>query len=638
MFVEANHPKRWVSISVLTFLILTIPNSWLPELSEAEATNTLIAKEILENGDYFLTRLQGSPTSVPPLTAWLLSGIFKVLPVTEFTIRLVGITSLGLLTTLCGVISYRSAGPTGSAATIAATMSSYVAIKQGILGDENMLFCLLVNASWFAWYIFGREQRHWLYAWFFAHILVFLAILAVGIKAIFFFYFPLFFLRRPLNVWLRLRQVDHILSATVLCLSIILWIITTPYQIENVIRFFREFEHHEPSTNYLLQLFIFPISSLLSYTPWVFLAWPAYCVAFQPLEKDPILAQFLRTITFSLFFLFWLLPEVKPEILTPLIGPLSILVGLNYETLVRRYGRQLRYLPRSICWITLFGVGICCLIILPLKDFGEFLLLRYSLLLCITFLSLSIVMAVTILRARFNIRIWFAVIFSIVTFRLAFSSAYQGLCVYDKLSTNRTLGAHLSESLPIDIIVYEMITDKESFSTLSYYLNRPVTKINDVRSLPYHEDTVFVLGKDVVPISRNRNWFPVSESVAYDNYQLRMWKGEKRIIEVNPDHLEFRFDTAQNIFEEISQTVSISHGFSRAINVRIIPPHEGHLEILSRRETIIRPGEVFELKIGVTSEFVPKEKILERITIQFDVYKKNISRLIRIDIAPTTSL
>ena len=534
MFIEAKSPKYWGTICLLIFLTLTIPNSWLPELESSEAIYALIAKDIQESGDHFNTRLQGNPITIPPLTSWLLSAFFKVLPINEFTIRLLGILSLGVLAILCGFVSYRAAGPRGAAATVAATMSSYIALSQAVFDNKDMLFCLLINASWFVWYILGREQRHWLYAWFFAHLLVFLAVLTTGFKAVFFFYFPLLFLRRPLKIWLRLRQADHILSAVFLCLFVILWTVKAPYQMEKVIQFFQEFEHHEPSSNYIVYLLTFFVVSILSYMPWVFLVWPAFCVAFHPLERDPILGQFLRTITFSLFYFFWLFPEVKPEILFPLIGPLSVLVGLNYEILVRRYGQQLLYLPRSICWATLLGLGACGVVI-AISGGGEFTLPRGSLVLCTIFLGCSVVMALTTLVARLNVQIWFIIAFSMIIFRLAFSSGYQGFCAYRELSVRRELGEYLSRELPTEAIVYEMTTKKEFFPTISYYLNRSVTKVSDVRFLPYHEDTVFVLSENKIPISRNRDWIPISKAVTHNDYVLRMWKGEKRAVEGSPN-------------------------------------------------------------------------------------------------------
>ena len=173
MFVESKYPKyRTISI-IFIFLVLTVPNSWLPELNQYEATNTLVAKDILDNGDYFVTRLLGNPSDIAPLTPWLLSVLFRILPINEFTIRLIGILPLGGMVILCAFTSYRSAGSRAAAAAAVAVMSNYMALSKGVLGEESMLFCLLINASWFVWYILGRVQRQWLYAWFFAHMLVF---------------------------------------------------------------------------------------------------------------------------------------------------------------------------------------------------------------------------------------------------------------------------------------------------------------------------------------------------------------------------------------------------------------------------------------------------------------------------------
>ena len=400
--------------------------------------------------------------------------------------------------------------------------------------------------------------------------------------------------------------------------------------------FFQKFEHSESSSSYFTHLLTFPFANLLSYTPWLFLVWPAYCIAFQPLEKDPILGQFLRTVTFSLFYFFWLFPEVRFEVLVPLIGPLSVLTGLNYDILVRRYGKQLLYLPKFISLIALATIVICVTFGL-IKDWDVLKLSQVSIL-DIIFLATSLMLAFIIIKARLNLQIWFLVALSVVALRLAFFGAYHGLFAKNLHGEKQQLAMDLSKNLPSDTTVYEMITSKESFPGECYYLNRPVVKINDVRELPYYEDSVFVLSKNQIPIFQNRSWFPVSEVIPYKNYHLRMWKGEKRLIEINPDRLEFRFNMNANSYEHIAQNVLISHRLSMEIDIKILDSELGYLEILTPREQTIRPGEVFEFEIRVVSGFVPKKEIFDFVPIQFRIYKKNLSRSISVAIKPISDL
>ena len=632
MFIESKYPKHWIVCVVVIFIVLTVPNSWLPELSRQEAVYTIVAEEIVKNGDYFFARPFGKPADVSPLTPWFLSLIFRVFPINEFTIRLVGLLPMGGLVALCAYISYRSAGARAAAATAVAVISNPMVLSHGVAGDETMMFCLLVNASWFSWYILGRVQRNWLYAWFFAHLFVFFAVLAGGFEAVFFFYFPLLFLRRPLKIWLRLRQADHILSAVILGIFLMFWIFMSPHQAEKVVNFFQKFEHYEPSSNYFLHLVFFPLISILKYAPWLFLVWPAYCVAFHPLEKDPILGQFLRTISSSLFFFFWVFPEISSAILAPLVGTLSVSLGLNYEILVRRYGKQLSSLPRAIVVLTLAAVGGC----------GMMMLIRGSgvlpspelMLLSITFLLLSAVLAVILFITRVNLQIWFAVALSVVVSRLAYTSTYHGLWAYGRISEKRRLAERLSENLPNEAMVYEMIADNQTFPSECYYLHRPVTKIGDVTELPYYEDTVFVLSHDEVPISQNRNWFPVSEVVHYKDYSLQMWKGEKRIIRINPDSLEFRFNVTNQTFEQDNLKVLISHRFSKSIPVRLLDSEEGYVEILGEREIILPPEKVFEFEVQPASRISPVRELRDFILIEFVDHNKTVSRSVSISIKP----
>ncbi len=630
MYIEKKLPKQWVAYLLIVFAILTIPNSWLHELNENEARFSIIAQEILSSGDFFVTQFQGAPTSTPPMISWFMAILWKVLPVNEFSVRLTGILSLGALALLCGYIALKSAGPEASAATVAATISSYIALNQGTLGEEDMMFALFINLAWFVWYLASREKRIWLYAWFFAHFFVFLALLTGGIKAIFFFYFPLLFLRRPLNIWRRLRQSDHITSLMIFILFLLIWIFMAPYQKDGVLTFIREFEHQEATSNYFLKLIAFPIKSFLYYLPWLFLAWPAYCMAFIPLEKDVILGQFLRTITISLFYCLWIVPDIKPIALTPLIGPLSIQLGLSYKLLVRRYGRQLLVLPQILSTIAIVGSVTCWLI---------FIILRRSVLmntnnimpLAIAFVVIAIAMAIYTLNTRSTSPISLSVLLSATACYLAFSST-SGVYAYANKSNKRLLGEHLSENMPPDVVVYEMISKTATFPGESFYINRPVIRAETTAVLPTDEDTVYVVGLDRIPITQDRTWSPASAPIGYLNYRLRTWKGEKRILDINPRRIEFLVDRNASNRDDLTKNIIISNPISKPLDIFIHRSVHGVAKVVGPQSLKLKPGELAELKVTIDTGSLSTPIFHDAIPIRISHNKREINRRIEITV------
>lgn len=89
---------------------------------------------------------------------------------------------------------------------------------------------------------------------------------------------------------------------------------------------------------YLLKLLCFPVEFAVRLLPWTLIAWVPFCVALQALDETPIFSRYLRTLTIATFGLLWLLPDNDPRDFLFLLGPLSILVGINYELAMRRYG------------------------------------------------------------------------------------------------------------------------------------------------------------------------------------------------------------------------------------------------------------------------------------------------------------
>jgi hypothetical protein len=105
--------------------------------------------------------------------------------------------------------------------------------------------------------------------------------------------------------------------------------------------------------SYLLDVVLFPLRSVLYLMPWPLLMWPAFCMAYRPLERSPVVFHYLRTIVLAVFLAGWLVPDVSPLSLLPLLGPLAILAALHADILVRRHHLEIRRFGQALHWAAL---------------------------------------------------------------------------------------------------------------------------------------------------------------------------------------------------------------------------------------------------------------------------------------------
>ncbi len=634
MYSDDVSPTYWKATLAAIFLLLTVPNIWLPEFNIHEAGHALAARTILESGDFFVPHIQGTGNTVTsPMTSWVLAVTGRFLTINELTVRMVGIIPLGMISVFCGFMVLAVAGRHAAAVAVAAAISSVAALKYGIRGESMMLFAMFINAAWYAWFYLSREKHNWMLAWCAAHLMLLFAVLTGGLKAILFFYFPLCLLRRPLKIWLRLRQPDHILSAATLAMFLGIWYFWSPNPPDDAYRLIHEFEQRHSTSSYFARLFVFPFLSMTRYFPWIFLAWPAFCMAFRPLEKAPVLGQFCRTIIFALFFLFWLTPDVAPDLLTPLIGPLSILIGLNYEILVRRHGRHLRRIPRILGRVTIIAAGVAWLGILTFKD--DVLTapapLLAGVLLCV---AASVVLGVLLMREKIRGSIWLTVLLAVAAIQLGATATY-GIVSYQYESHKRILSGKLTARLPVDSPLYVLISERSLHPGEYVYFNNPIVPVESLRTLPIYVDTVYILTANTRPISVDRHWTAISETVTHNGLNVRIWKGEKRLLNIHPDRLEFVYSPVTGVFLASRQTVQVTSYLRDPIELEII---NGHTAATTTANLTVPPGESMQLTITIDATASDTFPPGDSIAIRFEHNRKQRVREIDITIVRESEL
>ena len=636
MFIENQPGKYWKRILFFLFLLITLPNSWISELSVNEAFHSCIAREMIKSREYFIAKYQDNPIHNSPMLSWIQSCLYNILPSNELTTRIPGILALALLSVLCGYMANSVSGPRACAASVSACISSFIAMHKGLFASQDMLFALFLNLAWLTWYFLSREKHLWLFAWFFAHTFVYLAFLTSGIVAIFYFYFPLIWLQRPLKTGLRLRQSDHIFSFSCFMIFIIIWILYAPFQKEGILTFFSEFKSREPTINYIAHFITFPILSAVNYLPWSLLAWPAFCMAFIPLEKDGILGKFLRTIIISIFYCLWFLPETKTDSLLPLIGPLSILTGIHYEILVRRYGKQLLILPKIISCATLVIIFVHLLSLFFIDfDFQKSSVLLLSASGCCIFIA--VIISFCIIKGFFNTQIWLALLVAVINIRLVYTCTVD---VTNSIYHNRKskVGIMIKNNIPADKTVYNQLPDPAGFSVEYYYMKRFMVSIRNIGEIPNYDDIVYLLTSDSIPISQQRTWTALPLGLQGENQIERLWKGERKIIDISPRRLEFRYDVENQKFIVPQKTISLSHQLLHELILTNVSSEKQIVTVDFVNATVISAGDTVEFKVNVPDSMILDEELHDKLTFSFEINNKVVERSVQLLIKPQIPL
>lgn len=339
---ERPFSSRDLWLLALAAALLFLPNMITREVRGGEALYASVASEMVRTGSIWNTAVQGAPVQAYPGYPWLVAvGQELGLP-PEMALRLPAVLCIVGLAGLCGMIGYRRGGPIAGAVAAAVVICNPAALRSGMRAQSEPLLALLLCAAWMTWYSVGQRRKHWTLAWIGALLFVVLAAFTAGARAIAFFYLPFVFLRRPVKGRRRLLLPSHLVVLGVTVVVLAFWLRQVPNQI--FLPWNELNTMPKVTVSYPVEMLLFPLKSLLYLMPWPFLFWPAFCMAYRPLEGSPVVFHYLRTIVVSAFVAAWLVPKLSPLVLLPVLGPIAIMTGLHAELLVRRHHLHLRRL------------------------------------------------------------------------------------------------------------------------------------------------------------------------------------------------------------------------------------------------------------------------------------------------------
>jgi len=364
---EEKQPLAGKSILllILAFAAIYFPlqlGDW--ELRWKEDRFATIASEMDFTHPYTIAHGEQVPLAAP-VFPWLAAALHQTGLSFEFCLRLISVASLAVLIILTWEAGKRANDIQTAVVSAAMMCSSIVIIEKATDGYPNLTGLLFLFSGWLAWFTFGVARGRWNIAWIISFFFCSMAFYTIGWAGIILFIVPLIFMRRPMTVWSKMAKPGFFLGVLLLLFCILIWVIPRLMLADKIP--FRDIDLSIDSpSKYTKHLLTFPFAIISRYFPWSFIAWPAFCVAYFPLDKNPIFSRFLRTIVISIFFLLWFSPTTDARDFIYIAPPLAILCGINYWLLVRRHGDFLNVLFRYFLYLAIaIAAGIIIFYILP---------------------------------------------------------------------------------------------------------------------------------------------------------------------------------------------------------------------------------------------------------------------------------
>ena len=542
MKYEEKYPRTIISIIALIIVFLIFYSPWhlgLRELLGTEGKYAAMALDInLLNPS---TVAQGETLSYYyPLYPWIVAIAYKLGFGLEIGLRGVSILALGITGIVVFETSRRVSGIQAAIIAASVMVANIYVFEKANDGNPFTLGVLLLLLAWLTWYVFGAVRGDWNTSWIVSLFFCGLAFYTIGWIAVFYFFVPLIFMRRPLTLWNKIQIKGFYIGICILGAFVLLWfiprmtdIIDNPFNSFNILQ--------DISPNYFHTFLLFPLAVAGGFMPWTIITWPAFCVAYFPLDKKPIFSRFLRTIFLSLFAVLWLNPFTEARDSIILIPPIAILAGINYWLLVRRNGHGLHKLLHIITIVLLIMITVIfCLYWIPVSWWQSFSLLKWihssflrnginffkSMFLWGVIQSgLGVLVGLFLLiMYKRKLPVWSHALGVCLIFTLGFWSLtypYTAL-LGDGRKTASTFINSLGENYSHNMTIYKG-NQIANIYALGCYLGCNIKKLNSLNELPSDKKTVYLLSLSS-PIYPKRQWDNIS-TVDYRNRSLSLWKG-----------------------------------------------------------------------------------------------------------------
>lgn len=338
----ADLPKPWYrepafwTVVALTLGAYFLQVTTLPVLGE-ETRRGLIAREMLESGNWIVPHVQGIPlNSRPPMQNWLIAAASLLTGAVDvWAIRLPSLLATLATVILVYAYTHRLAGTASAFLAGCAYATLYETLEYGRLGETEAVFTALVAGSLIVWH-WGRTDnwRPWL-IWPLCYLLVAAGMLTKGLQAPVYFGGAVGLTLLATRKWRELLTWSHAAGLALALLCVSAWQLLFVRELgwaEGWNIYFNDvssrFDQYGVS-DVVLHLVTYPLEVFASMLPWALLLLPALsrrvrCRLSE--QREPI--RFLTICVAWAFLFVWLPPGSRTRYFMPLMPCLAVLIGL----------------------------------------------------------------------------------------------------------------------------------------------------------------------------------------------------------------------------------------------------------------------------------------------------------------------
>ena len=524
------------SLVLLAGLLYLACVPWAELRGSDESVLATVAREMVAKRSFFRTTFQGENVGIFPLYPWLIA-LFHGMGLPEvFAVRLPAVLSVfGMALQAAFMARKHRDGEAGALAALI-VLTSFGAMRVGILGQTETLHACLLSCAWFSWHSLGAMGRRWSAAWGVALGFVALDVLTIGLRAILLFYLPFFFTAMPPRTRRMLRFPAHLYWLVAFALVLYLWVtLLCPQPLFAWNALVGPLSASALPEGFLHHLFFFPFRCFRDLMPWGLFLWMPFCLALRPLEPTGSLCGFLRTAVLCLFIFYWILPDYSSLLMMPALPAMAVMISFNLPIVLHRHERQwgkillvagilsslqLFYAVVSWFWVAMGRTTFANTdMAFPVAVFG-WLVVGVLLLAGVCFWCRGHkVDAARIAWCVAGMRLAFVALFLLPLFLTIGDRRHVARRI---LGESRREGAPQLEAsqLPGEHDTVYLYSEDSSFPAQMFYLCRPVRRLRKAEDLPKAEEVFLVSARQ--PLFPGWNWEKVSGPVDFQMHrQLR---------------------------------------------------------------------------------------------------------------------
>ncbi len=365
--------ERWLTfffIVAVVYLVLFYKLGNLAFVGADEPRYARIAEEMTDRQDYVTPTLQGRPwLEKPPLLFWLEAGSFKFLGISEWSARL----PIAFCALIAGLATAFMAGTVSGSRpgwqAFLVLMTSPLFFVYGRSGSTDMPLLAALTVAVVAGY---EASRGFSFEWALgAGAALGLAVLAKGPVALLLFggIFVLYSLLTQAYPWTWKQTLLGVLAflATAVPWYGLVWLrngpnfVSTFWLNHNLARFLTPIHHHSHPFWYYVPVL------LIGFFPWVFFLLSSAARLIR--SRGSVLRLHREEVFLWIWFLvpFLFFSESNSKLagyILPVLAPLAILVGMEWERLLADDVTARRWLRREL--VALFTVGLLVCVVLVL--------------------------------------------------------------------------------------------------------------------------------------------------------------------------------------------------------------------------------------------------------------------------------